>query len=160
MEIYGKSAATPTVDRHQGFADAIASAHGLTVVDHYDCGYERLPARNYMENVLQKHVDFNIIYAHNDEMALGAIAALKAAGKDPTKFIIVGIDGVQPEAINAIKAGEMTATFKYPWLGKEAMEVAHKILNGETVEKRIKLPTSLVTKDNADEYLARLPAAK
>jgi ribose transport system substrate-binding protein len=157
VEIYGKSAATPTRDRHDGFAGAIAGSPGLKVVDHQDCGYERNAARTYMENVLQKHTPFTIIYAHNDEMALGAIAALKAAGKDPKQYIIVGIDGVQEEAINAIKAGEMSATFKYPWLGPEAIQTAHDILAGKQVPKKQTLPTERVTVENADAYLAKLP---
>ena len=157
VELMGKAGATPTNVRHQGFADAIASVPGLTVVEKYNCNYQREPAQTYMENVLQKHTDFNIIYAHNDEMALGAVKALKQNGKDPKNYIIIGIDGVQEEVVKAIQAGEMTATFKYNWLGKEAMETAHKLLNGEKVDKKITLPTELVTKDNAADYLAHLP---
>ncbi len=159
VEIYGKMATTATGDRHSGFADAIATAPGLKVVEHQDCGFERDKARTYMENVLQKHAPFTIIYAHNDEMALGALAALKAAGKDPKQYIIVGIDGVQPEVINAIKAGEMSATFKYPWLGDEAMQTAHDILTGKTPAKKQTLATEQVTAENADAYLAKLPQA-
>ena len=159
VEIYGKMATTATGDRHNGFAEAIAGAPGLKVVDHQDCGFERDKARTYMENVLQKRVPFTIIYAHNDEMALGALAALKAAGKDPKQYTIVGIDGVQAEVINAIKAGEMSATFKYPWLGEEAMQTAHDILTGKTPAKKQTLPTERVTSENADAYLAKLPQA-
>ena len=159
VEIYGKMATTATGDRHNGFAEAIAAAPGLKVVDHQDCGFERDKARTYMENVLQKHVPFTIIYAHNDEMALGALAALKAAGKDPRQYTIVGIDGVQVEVVNAIKAGEMSATFKYPWLGEEAMQTAHDILTGKISPKKQTLPTERVTADNADAYLAKLPKA-
>jgi ribose transport system substrate-binding protein len=157
VEIMGKAGATPTNDRHQGFIDAINAAPGLKVVDSYNCNYQREPAQTYMENVLQKHTDFNIIYAHNDEMALGAVKALKAAGKDPKNYIIIGIDGVQEEVVRAIMAGDMTATFEYNWLGKEAMDTAHKILTGSTVPHKISLPTQLVTKDNAADYLAHLP---
>lgn len=157
VEIEGKADATPTKDRSDGFHDAIHKSPDLVVVDHYNCDYQREPARKYMENLLQKHTDFNVIYAHNDEMALGAILALKAAGKDPKNYIIVGIDGVQKEAIQAIQAGEMSATFKYNWLGQEALDTAHKILTGSTVEKKIILSTELVTKDNAADYLAHLP---
>jgi ribose transport system substrate-binding protein len=157
VEIMGKAGATPTNDRHQGFTDAIKAAPGLKVVDSYNCNYQREPAQTYMENVLQKHTDFNIIYAHNDEMALGAVKALKAAGKDPKKYIIIGIDGVQEEVVKAIMAGDMTTTFEYNWLGKEAMDTAHKILTGSTVDHKISLPTELVTKENAADYLAHLP---
>ena len=160
VELYGKSAVSAAKDRHDGFAEAIAASPGLKVVDHQDCGFERAPARVYMENVLQKRTPFTIIYAHNDEMALGAIAALKAAGKDPKQYTIVGIDGVQEEVVNAIKAGEMSATFKYPWLGEEAMQTAHDVLTGKTVEKKQTLPTERVTAENADAYLAKLPKTK
>ena len=75
----------------------------------------------------------------------------------PKNYTIIGIDGVQEEVIKAIMAGEMTATFEYNWLGKEAMDTAHKILTGSTVPHKISLPTLLVTKDNAADYLAHLP---
>jgi len=157
IEIMGKAGATPTNDRHQGFTDVIQKSSGLKVVGSYNCNYQREPAQTYMENVLQKHTDFNIIYAHNDEMALGAIKAIKAAGKDPKNYIIIGIDGVQEEVVKAIIAGDMTATFEYNWLGKEAMDTAHKILTGSSVDHKISLPTLLVTKDNAVDYLEHLP---
>ncbi len=157
VELYGKAAVSAAKDRHDGFAEAIATAPGLKVVDHQDCGFERVPARTYMENVLQKHTPFTIIYAHNDEMALGAVAAIKAAGKDPKQYLIVGVDGVQEEVINAIKKGEMSATFKYPWLGEEAMQTAHDILTGKTPAKKQVLATERVTAENADAYLAKLP---
>ncbi len=159
VEIWGKAAVSGAKERHSGFADAIAGTPGLKVVEHQDCGFERGAARTYMENVLIKHTPFTIIYAHNDEMALGALAALKAAKKDPKQYLIVGVDGVQEEVINAIKAGEMSATFKYPWLGPEAMQAAHDILTGKTLPKIQKLPTERVTIENADAYLAKLPKA-
>ncbi len=90
-------------------------------------------------------------------MALGAMIALQNAGIDPKTKVIIGIDGVQEEVIKAILDGKISATFKYPWLGEEAMQAAHAILTGKKVDKKITPPTEMVTKENAQAYLDKLP---
>jgi len=160
VEIKGIADATPTKDRSGGFHTVVDKSTGLKLTDSYVCNYKREEAITYMTNFLQKKKPFDAVYAHNDEMALGAIIAMKNAGVDPKTKIVIGIDGVQAEAIRAILSGELAATFKYPWLGEEAMQTAHEILTGKTVLKRITPTTEMVTKDNAQVYLNRLPGAK
>jgi ribose transport system substrate-binding protein len=157
VEIKGVADATPTKDRSAGFHEVADKAPGLKIAESYVCNYKREEAIKYVENLIQKKTPFDAIYAHNDEMALGAMIAMKNAGLDPKSKIIIGIDGVQEEAIKAIIAGEMSATFKYPWLGEEALKAAHDILTGKTVEKKITPETEMVTKENAQAYLDKLP---
>jgi ribose transport system substrate-binding protein len=160
VEIKGIADATPTKDRSGGFHSVVDKATGIKLVDSYVCNYKRDEAIKYMENLLQKKTPFDAVYAHNDEMALGAMIAMKNAGIDPKGKVIIGIDGVQEESIRAILDGTMSATFKYPWLGEDAMQAAHDILTGKPVAKRITPDTEMVTKDNAQDYLNRLPKAK
>jgi len=157
VEIKGVADATPTKDRSGGFHDVVDKSPGLKLAESYVCNYKRDEAIKYIENLIQKKTPFDAIYAHNDEMALGAMIAMKNAGMDPKTKIIIGIDGVQEEAIKAILAGEMSATFKYPWLGEEAMQAAHDILTGKKVDKKITPPTEMVTKENGQAYLDKLP---
>lgn len=157
VEIKGVADATPTKDRSAGFHEVVDKSPGWKLAESYVCNYKREEAIKYVENLIQKKTPFDAIYAHNDEMALGAMIAMKNAGIDPKSKIIIGIDGVQEEAIKAIIAGEMTATYKYPWLGEEALQAAHDILTGKTVEKKITPATEEVTKVNAQAYLDKLP---
>ena len=160
LMIQGIADALPTKDRANGFMSAMSKYPGIKVIAGDNCDFHRDKAETYMENFLQRHQPFDAVYAHNDEMALGAMIAMKNAGVDPKTKVIIGIDGVQEEAIRAIIDGTMSATFKYPWLGEEAMKAAHDILTGQTVPKRITPETEMVTKDNAQDYLNRLPKAK
>jgi ribose transport system substrate-binding protein len=157
VEIKGVADATPTKDRSAGFHEVVDKETGLKLAESYVCNYKREEAIKYVENLIQKKTPFDAIYAHNDEMALGAMIAMKNAGMDPKSKIIIGIDGVQEEAIKAIIDGGMSATFKYPWLGEEALKAAHDILTGQTVPKKITPETEMVTKENAQAYLDKLP---
>jgi ribose transport system substrate-binding protein len=160
VEIKGVADATPTKDRSGGFHEAVDKEAGLKLADSFVCNYKRDEAIKYVENLIQSKKPFDAIYAHNDEMALGAMIALKNAGVDPKTKIIIGIDGVQAEAIEAVEKGEMSATFKYPWLGEEAIQTALDVLGGKSVPKKITPDTEMVTKENAQDYLKRLPKSK
>lgn len=109
-----------------------------------------------MERFLQSGRAFDAVYAHNDEMAIGALMAMEAA-RTPKK-VIVGIDACQKEVVDLIKQGKIDATFKYPQPGPPAIEIAAEIVKGNAPkEKRMILPTEIVTIDNADDYLAANP---
>jgi len=98
-----------------------------------------------MEDFLQSHPQIDGVYAHNDEMALGALTALRAAGREGA--VVIGIDG-QKEAFESVMAGRMTATFIYPNGSAQAVEAAIKILKGEKVPKKIELESELVDASN------------
>jgi len=155
LMIQGIAQATPTKDRRGGFMEVIAKHPGIKVLEGDDCGYQRQKARSYMETFLQRGQKIDCVYAHNDEMAIGARLAWDAANPSGgTAPVFVGIDACQQEVVDLIKDGKLDATFKYPTPGAAGVELASKILRGQKPEdKKIVLRTEIVTRENADAYL-------
>jgi ribose transport system substrate-binding protein len=132
-------------DRQAGFVNVIDQYDGLEIVTSLTANYSREEGARVMEDVLQGNPELDAVYAHNDEMALGAVRAIIAAGRiDEIK--VFGIDAVD-DAIMAIKNGEMIATVKQQPALQMAMavEAANAIINGETVEKIVIVPLQLIT---------------
>jgi len=150
VEIEGILGATPTIERSQGFHNIVDDYPDIKVIVKKPGNYLRIEAIKVMEDALQAHPKIDAVYAHNDEMALGAIIAAEQAGRCEG-LVVIGIDG-QREAFEAIMEGKMTATFIYPNGSKEAIETALKILKGEKVPKHIKLPTQMVDKSNVKQF--------
>ena len=150
IELQGTGGASATVDRHDGFMDAINGSE-LTVIASQNCDYLRENALKFMEDQLQRFGpgEIQAVYAHNDEMALGAIQALENVDR-LSEVVVVGIDG-QNTAYEAIKAGKLAATFTYPFVAPEGIEVA----KGEEVPKEIILPGKQVDASNIDEMLGK-----
>lgn len=152
IEIQGTAGASATNDRHDGFAEGIAGTE-LKVVATQNADYLRENAVKFMEDQLQRFApgEIQAVYAHNDEMALGAIQALEAAGRlDEVK--VIGVDG-EEAAYEAIKAGKMAATFTYPYVAPEGIQVAYDVATGKAVEAEIVLPGKQVDPSNIDEML-------
>jgi len=156
LMIQGIADAPPTKDRASGFMEAIRAFPGIKVIAGNNCDYQRVKAESYMENFLQSKTPFDAVYAHNDEMAIGALMAMKAA--NTPKKVVIGIDCCQKEVINMIKSGDMEATFSYPDPGPKGIEIAANAIAGQKpAAKKISLQTTMVTKANADQYLAAHP---
>jgi len=154
IEIQGTAGASATIDRHDQFMAELEANHPeVNVIATQVADYERSQALTFMEDMIQRFGpgEFTVVYAHNDEMALGAIEALKAADRLEGVFV-VGIDG-QNEAFDAIAAGEMTATFTYPNGGAEGVEYAYRILTGEDVGDLLVLDSVLVDANNVAEWI-------
>jgi ribose transport system substrate-binding protein len=143
VELEGVSGASATRERGKGFHN-IADKQ-LEVLTSQTAEFDRTKGLNVMENILQGNKDIQAVFAHNDEMALGAIEAIKAAGKD---IIVVGFDG-NDDALKAVENGELKATIaQQPVLiGEEAVNAAEKILKGDKVDDTISVPLKLVTKE-------------
>jgi ribose transport system substrate-binding protein len=143
VELEGVSGASATRERGKGFHN-IADKQ-LEVLTSQTAEFDRTKGLNVMENILQGDKDIQAVFAHNDEMALGAIEAIKAAGKD---IIVVGFDG-NDDALKAVENGELKATIaQQPALiGEEAVNAAEKILKGDKVDDTISVPLKLVTKE-------------
>jgi ribose transport system substrate-binding protein len=157
IEIQGVLGASATTDRNKQFVGWLKeNAPNVEIVASQTGEYRREPALKYMEDMLQRFGpgEFDVVYAHNDEMALGAIQALKAANRlDEVK--VVGIDG-QNEAIQAIADGDMAATFTYDNAGKEACQSAQKLLAGEkNLEKQWVLQTTQIDATNAAQWVGK-----
>ncbi|GBC78020.1 Ribose import binding protein RbsB [bacterium HR08] len=140
-------------DRVAGFQEAIARAPGIQLVTIQPANSERALAMTVMENILTSHPDLRAVFATNDQMALGAMEAI-AARNLTGKIILVGFDATR-EAVRAVKAGQMHAVVaQHPFeMGRRAVEAAIRVLRGEPIEKHVDTGTTLVTRENADEFL-------
>lgn len=137
-ELEGVSGASATIDRGDGFHQV--ADEKLDVVSSQTANFNRSEGMTVMENMLQANPDIKGVFAHNDEMALGAVEA--AADKD---IVIIGFDATD-DALNAVKEGKMAATVaqKPDLMGQTAVECAQKILAGESVESTIPVEVALI----------------
>ena len=141
-EIEGVPGASATIDRGAGFHEAADEA--LEVVMSQSANFNRAEGLTVMENILQSDSSIKGVFAHNDEMALGAVEAIAASGKD---IRVVGFDATD-DAVAAVKAGKMTATVaqKPELMGETAVDTAMKLIAGDTVEKSLPVEVELITK--------------
>ncbi len=147
VEIKGLPGSTPARDRSEGFREAIAQFPDIKIIHDPVANWLREEAMTQMEAALSAHAKIDLVYAHNDPMAMGAYLAAKAKGRD-TQMKFVGIDGLPglDGGRQAVMDGKLAATFVYPTGGKEAIDIAAKILKGEQVPHRITLDTEQITK--------------
>ncbi len=129
-ELQGVPGASATIDRGAGFHEAADEA--LNVVASQSANFDRAEGMSVMENVLQSDGSIQGVFAHNDEMALGALQAIAASGKD---IKVVGFDATD-DAVNEVKAGRMAATVaqKPELMGETAILTAIRLIAGEEVE--------------------------
>lgn len=141
-ELEGVPGASATIDRGQGFHEV--ADRDLKVVSSQTANFNRAEGLTVMENILQADGDIKGVFAHNDEMALGAVEAIASTGKD---IVVVGFDATD-DAIKAVEDGTMAATVaQQPELmGKTAVETAVKIIAGESVENTIPVEVTLIKK--------------
>lgn len=141
-ELQGVPGASATIDRGAGFHEAADAA--LNVVASQSANFDRAEGMTVMENVLQSDSAILGVFAHNDEMALGALQAIAATGKD---IKVVGFDATD-DAMREVEAGRMAATVaqKPELMGETAIETAMKLIDGEEVEKSLPVAVELITK--------------
>ncbi|MEC1876115.1 MULTISPECIES: ribose ABC transporter substrate-binding protein RbsB [Bacillus] len=140
-ELEGVPGASATRERGSGFHNI--ADQKLQVVTKQSADFDRTKGLTVMENLLQGHPDSQAVFAHNDEMALGALEAINSSGKD---ILVIGFDG-NKDALASIKNGKLSATVaQQPELiGKLATEAADDILHGKKVQKTISAPLKLET---------------
>ncbi len=133
-------------------AKAGLTACGLTIVAETPAEWDRAKGQAAMEDILTKNPDLKGVFGSNDNMALGAVEALKNAGQIG-KILVVGFDA-NPDAATAILAGDMNASIaQAPTnMGKFGVENVLKLIRGESLPETIDTGTELVTKDNAEKY--------
>lgn len=153
IELQGTAGASPTIGRGEPMRAILDEYPDINLIASQNCDYNEMNALETMENLLQVHGpgEIDLVYAHADNMALGAMKAIDAAGRSGDGIRIIGIDA-QKQAFEAIKAGTFVGTFTYPWPSEKAIEIALKILNGEEVEKRYDLDTVFVDASNVDQF--------
>jgi ABC-type sugar transport system substrate-binding protein len=156
IELEGTTGSSPANDRKKGFDDAIkAAGGGFKILASQTGDFARDKGRQVTESLLQAHPDADVIYAHNDEMAMGAIAALEAAGKTPGKDVLVlSIDGGK-EAVKAVVDGKIAAVVECnPRFGPKAFETMARYAKGETIEPWVKNIDKFYDPSNAAAELA------
>jgi len=146
VELKGLMTSTPGQDRHSGFREGIAGFE-LEVIFEADMKWLEPDARKEMESTLARFPKIDLVYAHNDPGAHGAYLAAQAAGREK-EIRFVGIDALPQEGVAYVSQGILDATFQYPTGGTEAIDLALKILRGETVLKEVTLGSRLFTKEN------------
>jgi ABC-type sugar transport system substrate-binding protein len=157
IQLEGTTGSSPANDRKKGFEDVIAQHPEFKILASQTGDFARDLGRQVAETLLQAHPEANVIYAHNDEMAIGAISAVEAAGKEPgTDVMILSIDGGK-EAVQAIIDGKIAAVVECnPRFGPKAFDTAVAYANGETIPPKIINPDQFYDPSNAAELL---PAA-
>lgn len=142
----------PQIDRLKGIMNVLSKYPNIKIVAQQAADFQRAKGQSVMENILQANKNIDAVISESGESLAGAMDAMKAA-KRMDGVILVNIDGYNG-ILKAIKEGTVVATTLFPaGLGKEALLVGLKVLNGEKVEKISKLPNILVTKENVDKYL-------
>jgi len=144
--------------RTQDVKDVVAKppCNGIKIVDTRSANWSRTAATDLMNNWLSAGLQFDAVVANNDEMAIGAIQALKAARKFDKKTIVAGIDATQ-DGLAAMKAGELKVTVfqNGPEQGKVAVDTALKVSKGQHVDSYVWIPFELVTPANVDKYVGK-----
>jgi ribose transport system substrate-binding protein len=143
----GVPGSSSNIERMQGYKQALDAA-GLVPVATQTANYNRDQVLNVTENILRGNPGINAIVSMNDEMSLGAIAAVKSAGKVPGKDIIVTGFDANDDAKAAVEKGEMLYTVeqKTVLMGETAVETAKQFIDGKSVPKNIPITVEIVTK--------------
>ncbi len=142
IQLEGIAGTSAARERGEGFAQAV-EANGFNLAASQPADFDRTKGLNVMENLLAAHGDVQAVFAQNDEMALGAIRAIQASGKE---IMIVGFDGTE-DGQAAVKRGLMAATIaQQPGLiGATGVETADKVLKGEEVEAYIPVELQVIS---------------
>jgi galactofuranose transport system substrate-binding protein len=138
VELQGTPGSAPANDRRKAFAEGIAKYPELKIIDSQSGDFRRSGGKEVMEAFLKKHgKDIDIVYAHNDDMALGAIQAIEAAGLKPGQdIVIVSIDAIK-EGIQAIVDGKINCTVECnPLFGPKVYDTISRVIAGEKVERK------------------------
>ncbi|ATQ75890.1 LacI family transcriptional regulator [Massilia violaceinigra] len=139
VELQGTVGSAPAIDRKNGFAEVIAANPKLKITRSQTGDFTRAKGKEVMEAFLKAQgKSINVLYAHNDDMAIGAIQAIEEAGLKPgVDILVISIDGVKG-AFQAMIAGKMNVTVECsPLLGPQLMSIARDVVAGKPVPKRI-----------------------
>ncbi len=155
VELQGTTGSAPANDRHRGFVEILREHPEMKIIKSQSGDFTRAGGKQVMEAFIKAEGDrIDAVYAHNDDMALGAIQALKAAGMKPgTDVLIVSIDAVH-DAFEAMIEGTLNATVECnPLLGPAAFDAIRDILAGKPVPKKIVVKDRLFTRAEAADII-------
>jgi ribose transport system substrate-binding protein len=146
-ELEGVPGASATRERGAGFHNI--ADEKLDVVAKQTANFDRTEGLNTMENLIQGNPDIKAVFAHNDEMALGALQAIQSSGRD---VLVVGFDGNE-DAMTSIRNGNLSATVAQQpeKIGQLAVQAGADVLQGKKIEEKIPVPLKLVTEENIED---------
>ena len=152
----GDLANNSTQGRTAGNKEVLAKNPGIKVVEEQTANFERTKAIDLMNNWLSKGTEINAVVANNDEMAIGAIIALRQAGRSPKDVFVGGVDAT-PDALAEMQKGNLAVTVfqDAKGQGRKAIENAVKLARGEQVQQLDFVPYELVTPENYKSFLNR-----
>ncbi len=155
-EITGTTGSAPAIDRKKGFEDAMKAFSGMSIVISQTGDFKRENGKTVMEAFLKgaHGKEITAVFAHNDDMAIGAIQAIEEAGKKPGKdILVISIDSVK-DGLTAITQGKLNCSVECnPLLGPMIMEAAAKVKAGQTLPKRTVVQDGLFDDTNAAKAL-------
>lgn len=159
VELRGLAGSAPAEDRAKGFRKIIANYPNITVIDSVAGDFIKAQGKLQMAKLLKKHgKNINVVFAHNDDMALGAIESIEEKGLKPGKdILVISVDGGRA-ALQAVKDGKLNVSAECtPMLGPKLMETAIKLYKKESVPKKIFMEEKVFTTENVDKELPLRP---
>ncbi|MGM9713737.1 MAG: substrate-binding domain-containing protein [Prevotella sp.] len=153
VEITGLKGSSAAIERHRGFKDAIAAYPEIRLISSELGDWTQESGEKAMKDVLSCETDIDCVFGHNDRLALGARKVATARGINNIRYY--GVDALPSPGggVEAVKNGDLVATYIYPTQGVELMRLALKILQGEKYERTNLLQSAVVDKSNADLLL-------
>jgi len=152
IELVGQTGASPTIDRGNGFHSVLEEKYpDIKVVYSQTGDFMREKGMSVMEDAITTIGEFDAVFAHNDDMMMGALQAMDEAGYDQDKIVTMSIDGI-PDALRSLQAGKLDATAQFPVaLGKVGVETLIEYLKtGAVANNAVVIDSWLITKDNVD----------
>ncbi|MEU8317872.1 ABC transporter substrate-binding protein [Nonomuraea sp. NPDC048881] len=155
VELQGTTGSAPANDRKAGFAQVIGADPKFKVIASQTGDFTRAKGKEVMEAFLKSNPDIDVLYAHNDDMGLGAIEAIEGAGKVPGKDIkIITVDAVK-DGMQALADGKINYIVECsPLLGPQLMDLAKKVVKGEQVPARVVTEETTFTQEQAKQVLS------
>ncbi|TDC62136.1 ABC transporter substrate-binding protein [Actinomadura sp. GC306] len=154
VQLEGTVGAAPAIDRKKGFEEVIKSNPNLKVIASQSGEFTRAKGKEVMQALLKAHKDIDVLYAHNDDMGLGAIQAIEEAGKKPGEDIkIITVDAVR-DGMQALADGKINFIVECnPLLGGQLMEIVKKVHEDQPVERRIVTEETVFDQEAAKKAL-------
>lgn len=154
VELQGTTGSAPAIDRQKGFAEEIAFNPKLNVIASQTGDFTRAKGKEVMQAFLKAHKKIDVLYAHNDDMGLGAIQAIEAAGLKPGEdIIIITVDGVKDGFVAASEGKINFIVECNPLLGPQLMDAVRDVVDGKDVAKRIVTVEGVFTSEDAKREL-------
>jgi galactofuranose transport system substrate-binding protein len=154
VELRGKDGSAPAIDRQAGFAEVLAQHPEFRIVRSEAAGFSREQGREVMASIIATTPSIHVVFAHNDDMALGAIQAMEGAGLKPGADIkIVSVDAIRA-AFDAMIAGKLNATVECnPLLGPQLMTSVTEVVAGRPIPKRSVVDEQVFTMETAKQHI-------